>query len=73
MIYIKRILWLIGLLPVSCVITFWFLLEWFTTPLKLLISFLIKGRVTDMEVAWFGVIAKYCLSYLDIDLTNEEE
>lgn len=73
MIYIKRILWLIGLLPISCVIAFWFMLELFTTPLKLLIHFLIKGRVKDMELEWFDFVSKPCLYYLGMDLAAEEK
>lgn len=73
MIYIKRILWLIGLIPVCLIIALWFMLELFTTPLKMLTHFLVKGRVEDMEIEWFDVLVKPFTDYFYIDLTNEKE
>lgn len=73
MIYITRILWLIGLVPVCFIIAVWFMIEFSTIPLKMLIHFLIKGRVENMNLEWFGFVVKPCLYYLQIDLTNEEE
>lgn len=73
MIYIKRILWLIGLLPVSLIISVWFMIELFTIPLKMFIHFLIKGRLEGMVLEWFSFVIKLCLSYLQMDLTNKEE
>lgn len=74
MIYITRILWLIGLVPVCLIIAVWFIIEFSTIPLKMLILFLIKGRVEEnIDLEWFGFVIKPCLYYLQIDLTNEEE
>lgn len=72
MMYIKRILWSIGLLPVSCVIAFWFMLELFTAPLKKLIRFLAKGRGKHMELEWFDFISKPCLYYLGMGAAPKE-
>lgn len=73
MIYIKRILWLIGLFPVSVLLAIWAVVELATMPLKMLVQFLIKGRVDDMEIEWFSVLVKPLTGYFYIDLTNEEE
>lgn len=50
MIYIKRILWLIGLIPVCFLLTVWVIVETTTIPLKMLIQVLIKGKVDDKEL-----------------------
>ena len=41
MIYIKRILWLIGLIPVCLVIAIWFIIELSTMQLKILLHFIL--------------------------------
>lgn len=73
MAYIKRILWSIGLLPVSCVIAFWFMLELFTAPLKKLIRFLAKGRVKHMKLEWFDFVSKPCLYYLGMGAAPDKD
>lgn len=72
MIYIKRILWLIGLFPICFIIALWFIFEFVTIPLKIFVMFLIKGRVDDIEIEWFSVLIKPFMDYLYIDLTNKE-
>lgn len=72
MIYIKRILWLIGLFPVCLIIGLWFIVEFATIPLKMFVMFIIKGRVNDIEIEWFSVLIKQFTDYLNIDLTNKE-
>lgn len=71
MIYIKRILWLIGLFPICLIIALWFIVEFVTIPLKI-VMFLIKGRVDNIEIKWLSVLIKPFMDYLCIDLTNKE-
>lgn len=73
MIYIKRILWLIGLLPVSVLFAIWLIVELAAIPLRMFVQFLFKGRVDDAEIGWFSVFAKLLTGYFYIDLTKEKE
>lgn len=75
MIYIKRILWLIGLFPVCLIIPLWLMAEIVTIPLRILVTFLIKGSVDDMnlEFDWASVLIKLFMNYFYIDLTNKED
>lgn len=73
MIYVKRILWLIGLFPVCLIIALWFIVEFVTIPLKMFVMFIIKGRVDDIEIEWFSVLIGPFVNYFYIDLTNKED
>jgi hypothetical protein len=64
MIYIKRILWLIGVLPVCLIISIWFMIELFTMPLKIILHFIVKGDFENGKLEWFDFLVRPCLDYL---------
>lgn len=64
MVYIKRILWLIGLIPVCLIIAVWFMIEFFTMPLKILLHFILKGDFEHAELEWFEFLIRPFTDYL---------
>lgn len=73
MIYIKRLLWLIGLFPVAVLTVAVIVLEFLTLPLKLVIGFMKCGSMEMCKMAWLKFIFCHLVNYINMDIKDEEE
>lgn len=59
MIYIRRILFLLCMIPVLMLCVFWIMAQFIFIPINSLLSYIIKGKFNDKEV--FSFIIEYPL------------
>jgi hypothetical protein len=73
MIYFRRILFLLCMIPVLMLIVFWVMAQFVLIPINSVLSYIIKGKFTDKNV--FEFIVEYLFKWvkkISPDYCNEE-
>lgn len=63
MIYIRRILFLLCMIPVLMLVVLWVMLQSVLIPINSVLSYIIKGKFTEKEV--FSFIVEYPLNWVN--------
>lgn len=62
MIYIRRILFLLCMIPVLMLVVLWVMLQFVLIPINSVLSYIIKGKFSEKEV--FSFICEYPLKWV---------
>ena len=63
MIYLRRILFLLCMIPVLMLVVLWIMLQSVLIPINSVLSYIIKGKFTEKSV--FSFIIEYPLNWVD--------